>query len=275
MWFRAALLVCLAGCAPQFQVEGRPYALGVPPSVTEPLPLVVLLHGYGVSADAQEVALPFSRDVAARRFFYAMPNGTLDAKGKRFWNATDACCNDGALPVDDVGFLRAVIADVKAHHPGQIDPDRVFLIGHSNGGFMALRMACEAGDVVTGVMSLAGAAPLVCAGGPAVATLLVHGTGDDVIRFGGGVKPRARYPSAEESRSILARHNGCGADEAPGLAAADFIGDAKQETSGVAAAHCPPGGKAELWTVEGEGHIPFFNDAFRTAVLDWLFAEAR
>ena len=153
-----APLLCLAACGPQYQVDGRPYALSVPPSVTGPLPLVVLLHGYGVNADGQEVALPFSRDVAARRFFYALPNGTIDAKGKRFWNATDACCNDGEIPVDDVGFLRAVIADVKANHPGQIDGRRVFLIGHSNGGFMALRMACEAGDVVTGVMSLAGSA---------------------------------------------------------------------------------------------------------------------
>jgi hypothetical protein len=39
--------------------------------------------------------------------------------------------------------------------------------------------------------------------------------------------------------------------------------------------HCPPGGGTELWTADGVGHLPFFNDAFRTAVLDWLFAEGQ
>ena len=54
-----------------------------------------------------------------------------------------------------VAYLRAIIRDVMARYP--VDRRRVFVVGHSNGGFMAYRMACEASDLVTGVVSLAGA----------------------------------------------------------------------------------------------------------------------
>ena len=37
------------------------------------------------------------------------PDGTMDAIGNRFWNATDACCNFDGLPVDDVAFLRGLM----------------------------------------------------------------------------------------------------------------------------------------------------------------------
>jgi pimeloyl-ACP methyl ester carboxylesterase len=81
--------------------------------------------------------------------------GQQDRRGHRFWSATDACCNLDGLAVDDVAYLRAVIRDVSARHA--VDPRRVFIVGHSNGGFMAHRMACEASDLVAAVVSLAGA----------------------------------------------------------------------------------------------------------------------
>jgi polyhydroxybutyrate depolymerase len=42
-----------------------------------------------------------------------------------------------------VAYLGAVIDDVAAHYT--VDPKRFFVIGHSNGGFMAHRLACEIG----------------------------------------------------------------------------------------------------------------------------------
>lgn len=66
-----------------------------------------------------------------------------------------------------------------------IDPRRIGLVGHSNGGFMALRMACEASDLVTAVVSLAGSTwkeDSSCA--PAtfpVNVLTLHGDNDDTI----------------------------------------------------------------------------------------------
>ena len=267
-----ALVGVLAACAPQGVVDGRPYGLGIPPDgdASSPLPLIVLLHGYGFTAEAEDLILPFSKVLASRRFFYALPDGTVDREGKRFWNATDACCNYDHLAVDDVAFVRALIADVEAHHP--IDPARVFVVGHSNGGFMALRLACEAGDVISGVVSLAGAAwldPSRCPSGSAVPVLAIHGTADEVIGFNGGSTTLGSYPSARRTVASMAARNGCtGASQTVGTS--DLLGDAAQETTRDAFTGCPAGGRVELWSIDGAGHIPIFNDQLPGAVLDWL-----
>jgi hypothetical protein len=115
----AAATIAL-GCAPDRVVQGRPYSLTIP-SGSDPaaaLPLVVFLHGYtgnGVFDDLQLVKL---RDqVDGRKFIYAQPNGTPNSRGERYWNAADGCCAPAGSTVDDVGFLRALIADVQTQHP--------------------------------------------------------------------------------------------------------------------------------------------------------------
>ncbi len=269
---RASLLILVfCACAPDHQIDGRPYALAVPRDAAGPLPLIILLHGFETNAAAEEtVVLPFSRDVDRRKFLFAQPNGTTDREGKRFWNATDACCDYGHLRVDDVAFLRALIADVKTNQ--SVDPRKVFVIGHSNGGFMALRLACDASDVVTAVVSLAGAGfsdPARCASGQPVSVLAIHGNADDTVLYEGGSTETGVYPSAHRTVAQLAARNGCtGTLAADGTA--DFVGDAELETTREATEGCPTTGRADLWTVDRTGHIPFFNDAFRTAVLDWL-----
>ena len=50
--------------------------------------------------------------------------------------------------VDDVGFLRALVASLGQRYP--LDPERIFVAGFSNGGRMTLRLACEAPDVYRG-----------------------------------------------------------------------------------------------------------------------------
>lgn len=268
----ALLVLLFAACAPQYEIDGRPYALSVPPDPRGPLPLIVLLHGYGASGEVQDVVLPFSRDVAARKFLYAMPNGTVNPRGRRFWNATDACCNFEGSTVDDVAFLKALIADVKQHH--DVDPRRVFLIGHSNGAFMALRMVCDASADVTAVMALSGATPPTCHAGKPVNVLLVHGDADDVIHYEGGTTETGTYDSADHSLQTIAARNGCGTQRAS-AGIGDFVGDPKPETTKDKALGCPTGGAAELWTLKGEGHVPLVNDAFRASVLDWLMREPR
>ena len=96
-------------------------------------------------------------------FLYLHPDGTTDCLGDPFWNATDACCNFCGSSVDDVAFLSAVLDAIEAQFT--VDPRRIFLIGHSNGGFMSYRMACEHADRVAAIASLAGATwfdPLDC-----------------------------------------------------------------------------------------------------------------
>ncbi len=164
----------LVACVPDHAVLGRAYEVRVPSGYDgkTPLPLIVMLHGYGVTGRGQDILFPVSGQVDAKQFLYALPNGTVDRLGKRFWDATEACCNFEQLPVDDVAFFRALVEDVKARYP--VKPGAVFLVGHSNGAFMSLRLACDASDVVTGVVAVSGStfeAPRASPKRPATSTI--------------------------------------------------------------------------------------------------------
>jgi len=52
-----------------------------------------------------------------------------------------------------VGFIAAAIDDVRVHL--QIDPDRIYMVGFSNGGMLAYRFAAERGDILAAVAPLA------------------------------------------------------------------------------------------------------------------------
>ena len=75
------------------------------------------------------------------------PTGSASARGDllRTWNG-GVCCGPAVRQnVDDVTFLKQLVATISDQH--RIDPDRVFATGHSNGMIMAYRLLCEAADV--------------------------------------------------------------------------------------------------------------------------------
>lgn len=263
-------------------IAARPYRVRAPGNYTAlgPLPLVVLLHGYGANSTGQEAYFALGAQVSPRRFLLALPEGTRDAGGKQFWNATDACCNFLNAPVDDVAYLRALIADMKARY--NVDSDRVYVIGHSNGGFMALRMACEMSDEIAAVMSLAGAGfsdAMRCSPSRSVHVLQVHGDNDQTVLFAGGVGLVAGalpYPGAERTVGDWATRNGCAMTRMSTGADLDLdsvlVG---AETTREAHTGCRAGGSAELWRIRGGSHIPTFGTTWAPAVVDWLYAHAR
>ena len=57
--------------------------------------------------------------------------------------------------VDDVAYVGGLIDEALRTWP--VDPKRVYIVGHSNGDFMAHRLACERADVVVAIAGLAGA----------------------------------------------------------------------------------------------------------------------
>ena len=135
----------------------RPVTVHVPASydASRPAPLLILLHGYTLSGQEIDAYFDLAPAAEARGFVYAFPDGTIDSDGNRFWNATDACCNFDGAAVDDVAYLTDLIAEIQAELA--IDPKRIALVGHSNGGFMSYRMACERANLVAAIVSLAGA----------------------------------------------------------------------------------------------------------------------
>lgn len=258
-------------------IEARPYDTTVPDSYDEsaPTPMVMLLHGYAADAASQDSYFGVSKLARTKGFLVALPNGLESSVKNRYWNATDACCNLEATVVDDVAYLTAVIADMKRRF--NVDPKRVFIAGHSNGGFMAHRMACERSADIAAIMSLAGEQfvdPKKCKADHPVAVLQVQGDQDETVNYEGGslgLGTGLVYPSAKTTVATWAKKNGC----SESLDATDETLDLESKLAGketTVARHTCDSGAAELWTIVGGKHIPTFNSTW--AETFWKFFEA-
>lgn len=255
----------------------RPARLVLPPAHdgTTELPLVVLLHGYGVSGAIQDTYFKASLIARSRGFYLITPDGTLDSDGKRFWNAQPACCDFERRDIDDVGYLTSLIDQAEAQLP--IDRTRIYFLGHSNGGFMSYRMACEIGDRIAGIAVLAGGdfpAVTDCVPPRPVSVLHMHGTADATIAFTSQSGAYA-YAGANESAERWATRAGCDLEMATTEAPFDFDtgvpGDETTATNYVAGC-----GDAvvTLYTMEGSPHIPALPQASMERVVDWLLARS-
>src|SRR5690606_24552304 len=236
-------------------VADRPFRLHIPESYdpATPAPLVVRLHGFTSSSTEQEAYFQLGPESDQRGFLYALPEGTEDPDGEQFWNATDACCDFHRSEVDDAGYLRSLIETVSASYP--VDASRVYLVGHSNGGFMAHRFACEHADVVTAIVSLAGAAtndPAECAPARPVSGLQVNGTTDTVIPFDGGANFGRPFPSVDGTLALWREHNGCAEEPETGEPLdLDSTIEGAETTVTSYLTGCRDGSRVELWTIEG------------------------
>jgi poly(3-hydroxybutyrate) depolymerase len=91
----------------------RPAAVVLPGdySIQRSYPLVILLHGFGATADLQDFIFHLKLHTTPDQFILVLPNGTLDSNGERFWDATPECCNFSGAPVDDVGYLASLMRE--------------------------------------------------------------------------------------------------------------------------------------------------------------------
>lgn len=268
----------------------RPAELYVPSSYdghTE-LPLVLLLHGYGGSGADIENYFKLQPLAESRGFHYCYPNGTLDQWNYPFWDATDIVGGYASETIDDVGYLRALIEEIARNV--KVDRKRIYLVGHSNGGFMSYRMACEASDLVAAIASLAGMTYLDldrCHPEHPVNILHIHGTEDAVVSYGGGAVTSANpvfsfawnspaFPGALKTIENWAFYNGANdlvTDTEPSL---DLTVDVPgPETLVTRYKISRIGGSVELWTVVGGTHGPSFSDSFAPNVIDWLLAHPK
>ena len=190
----AAALPAAAQQAMRHDGEARHYYLE-PPRGARPAPAIVVLHG-GVTVPSR-----------MRRITHF----TLHQKG---WaEIYPVALGDRWRAGDDLEFLRSLIDRLAAE--GAIDPARVYLAGAGNGGAMVLKLICEAPGLAAGaaVVSMTLPEGLDC-DGPPVPLMLVNGTADPVVPFGGGrAEGVGPVHSAAETAARLARMNGCGAYE--------------------------------------------------------------
>jgi polyhydroxybutyrate depolymerase len=195
----AASLVVGADIEKKIQIAGieRSYIMHLPPNALDghDMPLVVVLHGGGGDAQIAARQTHFDEEADRESFVVAYPNGTdrfrplMNLIGKRgflTWNAGGCCGYAMEHNIDDVGFLRAVVAEIERDHA--IDHGRVYAAGMSNGGMMVYRLACEVSDVfaAVGVVS-GGLVTHPCAPHAPVSVIHFHGTDDQYVPINGGV----------------------------------------------------------------------------------------
>lgn len=264
-------------------VSARPYKIDLPKGhdATRPAPLLLLLHPYGVTGE-RFVSMIGVHDLASEQgFLIVYPDGQPDREGKTFWNATEACCDFWGKGGDDLAYLSAVLADVKARFA--VDPARVYAVGYSNGGFMVERLACELPEI-TAVIDLVGggAADLsACRPKGPVSILKIHGDRDEIVLYEGGqvggpLPKHGTFPSAQADAAAWASRNGCSG--APDTTAPPLDLDVTTpgaETSIERWAGCRPGGAVELWTVHGAGHVWKRQPALPKLLMDFLAAHPR
>ncbi|HEX3346347.1 MAG TPA: PHB depolymerase family esterase [Polyangiaceae bacterium] len=260
-------------------VMGRTYDVKVPAGYdgSRPMPLVVAIHGYMSDAVTMESYFGLDPVADAQGFFVAYPQGTVDQAGHRFFTATDACCDFYDTGVDDVAFIGALLDQMEAKYA--IDPARVFAVGHSNGGFLSHRLACDLSPRLAAVVSLEGATwmdPSRCTPTQPVTVLEVHGTADAVIPPGGGDVvdgyPDRVFPSVGQTVSTWATLEGCTGPMVPG----EDPGPIDAEATGTVVTTCH--GRASdvgLWMIQGGMHSPELTAAWPEALYAFLSAHPK
>jgi polyhydroxybutyrate depolymerase len=184
--------------------ERRTYRLVVPTTGAEGAPLVVALHGLYGSGEQFQLSSGWDDVAVAAGAVLAYPDSYAPG-----WRSSPT-------EAQDVKFLARLVKRVTRRQG--TDPRRVYVVGHSSGGFMSYRFACDRADLVAAIGPVAGAPLPDCAESPnrPVPVISVHGKADTVVPYHGGhpqlpgQPPLAvELPSAHEMARRWAAHNDC------------------------------------------------------------------
>lgn len=255
----------------------RPARVVVPASYDgeTPMPLVVLLHGMTGTGPGFDAGLRFTRLAHAEGFLGITPSGLRNADDVQYWNVHPVVCTEEPCP-DDSAYILGLIEEMKTRY--RVEADRVYLLGVSNGAYLAYRIACDGADVITAVASLAGSTPVdetTCNPARPVSVLAVHGDADTNVTYVASANSAGAVESVEE----WATRAGC--DVTMPTMGEPFDMDTRIEGDETTVRRyttgCMPGLDAELWTVVGGDHFMFGGaaDDFSSRVVTWLLRHTR
>lgn len=199
----------------------RTYLIHIPPSydLSKSVPLLIALHGGGGTGQNM-VKLTrggFDKISDAKGFIVVYPNGI-----EKHWNdgrsEEEARYRSHKENIDDVGFISALIDSLVKKR--NIDPNRVYVTGMSNGATMSYRLACELAGKIAAIAPVAGNIPrnliLSCFPSVPVSVLAINNTNDPLMPFAGGdvtgpygMKKLGKVLSAQESIGFWVSINKC------------------------------------------------------------------
>ena len=264
MMFRCLLPALLLACvhaahADELRIDGttRTYT-AIVPAHAHAVPLVLVLHGNTQQGRDVRARTSWAAVAAREHFAVVFPDGLhrawadLRAPGERLGGSPPA-------GTDDTAFLVAL-----ARHfvdAGIADRRRVYAAGVSNGGAMALTLACLRPDTFAAIasvaMELTPGAMARCAPGRAIPVLLMNGTADPLIPYAGGRGGRrgtgADYLPTARTVAFWRQRNGCAATDATVVSLPD-VDATDHSTVTRIDSRCPQGADVVLYRIDGGGH---------------------
>ena len=235
----------------------RSYRLYRPQGSVEGMPLLIGLHGLGGTAAFQERLSGASNLADLEGFVVAYPEGELLGR-QQAWRVGPGS--------PDVGFLTLLARHLIVEF--NLDPNRIYLAGHSNGGGMVHRAACEASDVFAAVAGVAGAYPSgpVCDPEESIAVIAFHSLDDPVVPYQGSAQTLA----LPEWAAGWAQRNACAVRPESSL-----LNGAVEVANWN---HCLQDVEVTLVTVDGDGHRwsggPGAEASVNATEIMWAFFEA-
>jgi polyhydroxybutyrate depolymerase len=171
----------------------REYILYVPNSYDgiTAVPLMINFHGYNGSASEYMAWADMRPEADSENFILVYPQGSC-LEGSSHWNPCPSG-GDNKSSIDDFGFVEAMINEIANQY--NIDMERIYVAGYSNGGMMSYGLAHFRSDLISAVASVSGA--MLDCEGPSnhpIPVLHLHGTSDDVISYDGS----SDYNSAQD-----------------------------------------------------------------------------
>lgn len=168
------------------------------PSGSGPFPTILALHGFGASAhDLFGIAPLVSQVVPGDEVLFLCPQGPITIEPQPGQRAYAWFPLSGGAELDPMalitarGLLEGFVDEALEAYP--IDPERLIVMGFSQGGVMAYDLALGRPDRYAALIALSTWLPEELVGGlqedPAradLATLLVHGTNDPMVAIDNG-----------------------------------------------------------------------------------------
>ena len=242
-------------------MQPRSFFLNVPASYTPgtPTPLLLAFHSRTTTGREIMTSSQILSWAAAMNIIVVAVNGAVH-EGFSSWNA-GRCCTDATTNEENDVLLASTIIDYLKSQ-ATIDSSRVWAMGHSNGGMMAYRLACDLSDKITAVAVVTGAlVDDTCNPTKPVSVIHLHGNLDPTVPFHGGGK--LETPSIYHSTFEFARVNGCS------VSPNEYVSPIKEKYQWI----CASGFEALLINFQEESHD--WADGYTEAVISFLFAHPR
>jgi polyhydroxybutyrate depolymerase len=219
----------------------RHYDEFAPASVTSTVPVLIVLHGRGVSAALEESRDGLVQLAQQGKAIVVYPVGYLQS-----WNAGSCCGPAYTAGVDDFAFVSSLIRQLAAEK----NVGEVFLVGYSNGGRLAFHLACADARAVRAIVVVAAVPTGACAPGPPLSLLHLAGTLDPVAPYDATTQHRTPAgllpPTVTETVASWRQRDGCSKQ-----VETKTVGRLELKTW----SHCSQGTMVRLGTYRGTGHV--------------------